>query len=271
MFDNHELPKSVPSKEYPQEYYEYACDGSDEFIQYKGFVLPRRLMIPFELADIKKGQNILDIGCGRGEILLHSMIAGAYSIGIDYSPAAIKIAYQNLRSISNDKRSTYNFSLSDAKYLPLKSESIDVVFMLDVVEHLYHEELQLAYAEVWRVLKRNGKLIIHTMPNTWYYRYVYPIFRIVQKIRGINLPTDPRERWRFIHVHVNEQSPLSLYKSLVSQRFKTKVWLKSTQNYDSYHVSKIMKVGMKFLANTVGFNYVFCNDIFALAIKDKLK
>lgn len=269
MDDNKNRIEGVPSNEYSQEYYRSACDGSDEFNQFKGLVLPKRLSIPIELADIKAGQKVLDIGCGRGEILLHSMISGAYSIGIDYSPDAIRIADQNLRSIYGDNRSTFNFSLSDAKHLPLKSGSIDIVFMLDVVEHLYQKELQLVYAEIWRVLKNNGRLIIHTMPNLWYYRFVYPIFRMLQKFRGINLPINPRDRWQFIHVHVNEQSPFSLYKLLARQGFKTKVWLKSTQNYDLYNVSKIMKLGMKLLSNTVGFNYLFCNDIFAIAIKDE--
>lgn len=267
--DEKNKSNSVPSTEYTREYFEFACDGYEEFSLHKGSVIPKRLSIPIDLANIKVGNSVLDIGCGRGEILLQSINSGAMGIGVDYSVAAVKITQQNLKSLPTKYQNSFIVNICDAMHLPLKSESIDIVFMLDVVEHLYPEELENTYSEVWRVLKHGGKLIIHTMPNIWYYKYIYPLFRMIQKSRGIDLPTNPRDRWPFIHVHVNEQSPMSLYKSLRHNGFKSKVWLESTQNYDKYNVNNVMKSLMKILSNTIGFNYLFCNDIFALATKQK--
>ncbi len=57
-------------------------------------------------------------------------------------------------------------------------------------------------------------MIIHTMPNTWYYKIGYPLFRFVQRLRGKHLPADPRERWGYREVHVNEQNLILLSREL---------------------------------------------------------
>jgi len=259
--------KQVSSKEYTRDYYQKACDGSREFEINKGLILPRRLSIPFEAANLEIGDCVIDLGCGRGEVLIHTASKGAYPIGFDYSSEAVTIASQNIKNISLNGKENIQISMADAKNIPIKSDSIDVVFMLDIVEHLYPNELHITLDEVRRVLKVGGKLVIHTMPNIWYYRYIYPIYRMIQKLRRLDLPINPRDRWDYIHVHVNEQSPISLYKALKLHGFKTKVWLTSTQDYHSYDASKIMKIGMNLLSNTKGINYLFCNDIFGLAIK----
>ena len=103
--------------------------------------------------------------------------------------------------------------------------------MLDVVEHLHPHELARVLDEVHRVLRPGGQLIAHTMPNLWYYRWGYPLYRVVQRLRGQHLPTNPRERWSYSEVHVNEQTPLSLYRVLRQSNFATRFWLRSTQTY----------------------------------------
>ncbi len=259
--------KSIPASEYTSEYYQSSCDGYLEFNESKGQVIPIRLIIPLEIAGIKPGDRILDIGCGRGEILYHSAMAGATAFGFDYSPAAVKITIDNLQKNAPDLQMNILINIGDAQHIPFKSNSIDIVFMLDVVEHLTTAELSKAYQEVWRVMKTGGRLIIHTMPNLWYYRYIYPMYRIVQKLRGIMLPKNPRDRWPFIHVHVNEQTPISLYRGLRKIGFDTRVWLTSTQTYEKYQVNNAMRLGMEFFTKSFPFRYFFCNDIFAVATK----
>jgi hypothetical protein len=45
---------------------------------------------------------------------------------------------------------------------------------------LHPWELHEAMLEVRRVLKPDGRFIIHTAPNVWYDRYAYPVVRTVR-------------------------------------------------------------------------------------------
>ena len=156
---------------------------------------------------------------------------------------------------------------ANAQRLPLASASADVVFMLDVVEHLNPAELQATLDEAWRVLKPGGRLVVHTMPNLWYYRWGYPLYRGLQGLRGQRLPADPRQRWSYSHVHVNEQTPPRLVRTLRGSRFQTRVWLASTVDYN-YEPNRLVRWGMGFLTRAWPFRYIFCNDIFAIGVKD---
>src|SRR3954469_15115857 len=73
---------SVPSTLYTQEYFLTACEGYDEFIASEGEHLSRRLNAAFALANVEHGMKVLDVGCGRGEILRHCAQLGADAYGI---------------------------------------------------------------------------------------------------------------------------------------------------------------------------------------------
>ena len=192
---------TVPADEYTQEYYESCCDGYDEFKSTQGRILPFRLQIPLDLANIKKGMRVVDIGSGRGELVLHCAERGALVWGLDYASEALSLVNTALDDIRVAFSDRLGFQQADARSLPFASGSVDVVFMLDIVEHLYPDELKKTFDEVWRILIPDGRVIVHTMPNLWYYRYGYPLFRTIQSIRGEKLPKNPRDRWAFSHVH----------------------------------------------------------------------
>ena len=154
----------------------------------------------------------------------------------------------------------------DATNLPFHENSVDIVLMLDVVEHLYPQQLDKALYEIKRILKPGGKLIIHTIPNLWYYNFGYPIYRILQGLRGESLPKNPRERFPYHHLHVNEQTPARIRQTLNKIHYVSKIWLETTVDY-SYEKNKIIKLGMEFLVKTFPFRWIFCNDIFAIAEK----
>lgn len=259
--------KTIPPSDYTRDYYLTSCQGHEEFISTSGRKLPLRLSLPFELAAISSGMRVVDIGCGRGEIILHSALGGAIAWGLDYSWDAVSLSREILRT-TQEVEITGKLAVqqADAKILPFKSESVDVVFLLDVVEHLLPEELTRTLSEVMRILKPGGRLVIHTMPNLWYYHFGYPLYRFVQRMRGEHLPPDPRERWTYSHVHVNEQTPRRLYNTLKSAGFKTAVWLKSTVSYD-YENNQLVRFGMKVLTSAYPFKLIFCNDIFAVGLK----
>jgi ubiquinone/menaquinone biosynthesis C-methylase UbiE len=261
---------SIPPEEYTREYYEQCCEGYEQFTYSRGEVLPMRLIIPLNLAEIEPGMHVIDLGCGRGEMVLHSALRGAWVWGLDYAAEALTLSKEAFdRVVEKDVLYKLSVQQTNAVALPFAENIIDIVFMLDIVEHLYPNELDQSFAEVYRVLQPGGRLIVHTMPNLWYYRFGYPIYRFFQNLRGKKLPADPRSRWAFAHVHINEQTPSRLKKSLRAAGFKTRVWLSTTQSYD-YEENVFVRFVMNFLTKVYPFRWIFCNDIFALAIKGQI-
>ena len=257
--DRHEKP--VSPQHYDETYYLSACEGYQEFARSNGQHLSRRLEQAFSTAEVMPGMLVLDIGCGRGEILSHCTRLGARAYGIDYSPVAVRIA-GDLTQREGGSRVT----VADAKLLPFPSTHFDRVLMFDLVEHLQPWELQRALAEVHRVLQPEGRLIIHTAPNAWYNRFAYPIVRCVRTLRGEGrrYPRDPRAIIPAnLDVHVNEQSPLSLRKALVRARFRAQVWLDTPpQDRDE---GILFRMARHVLFNWPPFRWFFEREVFAVA------
>jgi glycosyltransferase involved in cell wall biosynthesis/ubiquinone/menaquinone biosynthesis C-methylase UbiE len=258
--------KAVPATAYTDDYYTTCCDGYEAFRRTQGQELPPRLAVPLELLRARPGSLIVDIGCGRGELIYHLAKQGHRAVGLDYAVAGVRIAHDALSGLEDAGALKLAVNLANAKYLPFPDNAVDHLFMLDVVEHLFPRELQRVFREIHRVLRPGGTLIIHTMPNTWYYAAGYPLYRLVQRVRGARLPANPRERWAYYEVHVNEQNPLRLFGALRRAGFQTKVWLKSVQDY-SYEPNRLVRGGMYFLTSAPLLKLIFCNDIFAVATK----
>ena len=159
--------------------------------------------------------------------------------------------------------------LSDAKMLPFPDQYFDRVLMFDVVEHLHPWELQAAMLEISRVMKDNGRFIIHTAPNRWYDVYAYPVVRFFRMLvgQGAAYPKDPRAITPVNQdVHVNEQDLLSMHRALNRAGFKGKVWLDSPpQNRDE---NLMMAVLRKIAFDLPPFRWFFEREVFAVATKN---
>ncbi len=261
--------KPLPPSLYTEEYFLTACEGYNEFASSEGEHLSRRLDAAFALAEVTAGMCILDVGCGRGEILRHCSKLGADAYGIDYAPVAVRMSQQVIQSVNGITPGTTAVMQADAKKLPFPTGKFDRVLMFDVVEHLHPWELHEAMLEVHRVLKPEGKFIIHTAPNVWYDRYAYPMVRLVRTLmgQGDQYPKDPRQFGVAVnqHVHVNEQSLWSMDRALRQAGFAGKVWLDSPpQNRQE----NPLLAGLRFLAFDVPpFRWFFEREVFAVAGK----
>jgi ubiquinone/menaquinone biosynthesis C-methylase UbiE len=260
--------KPVSPEMYTEEYFRTACEGYAEFNESEGEHLSRRLTAAFALAEVKPGMTILDVGCGRGEIVRHCVQLGADAYGVDYAPVAVQMAGQVLAAM--EATSQTGIALADAKKLPFPDKSFDRLLMFDIVEHLHPWELDEAMQDARRVLKDDGRLIIHTAPNVWYDRYAYPVVRRFRLMTGANPETYPQDPRQFLvghntHVHVNEQSQWSLSRVLKRNGFDGKVWLASPpQNRSENSALGLLR---KLAFGTPPLRWFFEREVFAVALK----
>jgi len=264
-----ESRKSLPPELYTEEYFLHACEGYEEFTESHGERLSRRLGEAFAVASVSAGMRVLDVGCGRGEILRHCALLGADAYGIDYAPVALDLASKIIADEGQAPGKT-GIAQADAKVLPFPSAYFDRVLMFDVVEHLFPWELEACMTEVLRVLKPGGVFIVHTAPNVWYDRYAYPLVRLVRRLmgQGAQYPQNPRllNVAANAEVHVNEQSQWSLWRALRGAGFQqVRVWLDSPPQNRTENV--IFALSRFILFELPPFRYFFEREVFAVGQK----
>ncbi len=259
--------RPVDSSLYDESYFLTECEGHEEFAASGGQVLSKRLAGALAHADVRPGMRVLDVGCGRGESLIWLAGQGARVCGVDYAAEALRLTSKAVEAAGPGTEHNYSLMAANARYLPLASESFDRVLMLDIIEHLHPWELELALLEAWRVLKHGGQLIAHTAPNLWYYQFGYPLFRLYRGMQGVQLPRDPRRRFRYHQqVHVNEQSPRSLTHALRRAGFRPRVWLGDTQQRWSSEGTVGHALGW-LVTHCYPFKWVFCGDVLGVGYK----
>jgi ubiquinone/menaquinone biosynthesis C-methylase UbiE len=267
---NQQAPRQtpIPPDRYDEAYFLTACEGYEEFIQSDGEHLSRRLKQAFEFAGVERGMRVLDLGCGRGEIVRHVARLGAQSFGIDYSQAAVNLSRRVMER--EPAGSLYGLAQSDAKRLPFRDNVFDRVLLFDVVEHLHPWELDLCLREVLRALKPGGQIVVHTAPNRWYDLYAYPLVRQVRRLmgQGHRYPANPRALNVAINteVHVNEQDILRLRRALTKNGFsRVKVWLDTPPQHRAE--GTLMSMLRHIAFNWIPFAWFFEREVFAIGAK----
>jgi SAM-dependent methyltransferase len=102
------------------------------------------------------GLDVLDLGCGTGRHSLRLAVAGARVRGFDLSPGMLAVARRAARGLPVDF-----FEHDLALPLPCAHASCDRVVAGLLVEHL--RDLRAFYAEVTRVLRPGGLVVISTL------------------------------------------------------------------------------------------------------------
>lgn len=121
---------------------------------------------------IPEGNSVvLDLGCGCGDMFVPLQEQGKDIIGLDIDPEVIEYLKLNkdltgIRLLNEDALST-----------SLEDESVDVVLILDVLEHF--DDPRECLREINRMLKPDGMLILCTPHNILLWRVIWWFWTIL--------------------------------------------------------------------------------------------
>ena len=140
-----------------QFFYPFNVTGNSDY--YDRMSEDERYYIPWKwehvnaLKYIKRGDKLLEIGCGNGDFLKRARETGANCYGIELNEKAIKNSYHKGLDVKNIRLENYPEG---------ENNTFDVVCAFQVLEHLH--DIKSFMLTATRLLKRGGILIIG-VPN----------------------------------------------------------------------------------------------------------
>ncbi len=133
------------------------------------------------LATAKNKIEMLDAGCGPGLLIEALHEYDIHYNGLDLSENMLKLAkghFSHAYSIG-----TPRLMRADIENIPLKSNSLDLVVSLGVIEYL--EKDKKALSEFYRILKPNGYFLTVVTNKYSYNLCLDSIIEVMKKIRSI--------------------------------------------------------------------------------------
>jgi len=138
-----------------------------------------------------QGRRVLDVGCGKGGLIISCALRDCDAVGIDIDLSELRIA--KLRS-KNFSAISLQLIRCDAKFLPFRNNSFDLVTATSVLEHVDNPER--AVKEMVRVLKPEGYILLTipspSFPREAHYKVFYipylpkKLGKIYLRLRGFN-------------------------------------------------------------------------------------
>jgi SAM-dependent methyltransferase len=114
--------------------------------------------VTVECAALRRGDVVLDIGCGSGPAVREAatMVLEGVAIGIDRSPAMLRIAAQ--KTATHAERARIALIEGDASELPLRDGSVSVAWAINSLHHW--DRPMRGLREVHRVLACQGRFLV---------------------------------------------------------------------------------------------------------------
>ena len=116
---------------------------------------------PFEAGKIKKGETVLDIGCGAGvDLCVASLLVGENGkvLGVDLTPSMVIKARENVSASGFSNITVYE---STIEKLPIENNGVNVVISNGAIN--LSSEKEAVFSEIYRVLVNGGHLCISDM------------------------------------------------------------------------------------------------------------
>jgi SAM-dependent methyltransferase len=124
----------------------------------------------FELADLKRGERILDVGCGDGNYTIPAAQKTGFAVGLDPSEAMLDAAHRRRGGGETA------YVRGTGEMLPFPSDSFDAVLIVTVLCFLPNPQALLQ--EAHRVLRPGGRLVIGELGR-------YSTWALRRRIRGM--------------------------------------------------------------------------------------
>jgi len=103
-------------------------------------------------------KNLLDVGCGMGNMVSYLRKLGVDAFGLEFSPYALSRVSPDIKPFLKN---------GDILDIPYKENSFDVVSAVNVLEHIEKDKLIKAVNECNRVAKKYAVYKIYTTENWW--------------------------------------------------------------------------------------------------------
>jgi SAM-dependent methyltransferase len=147
---------------------------------------------------------VLEVGCGSGNLLFEGPRLPARTVlGVDFSLTALRFC------ASRRPDAHFHFSRAAGEHLPFRNHSVDLVILVEVIEHL--PEPALTLREIARVLRPGGRLVMTTPNYDW--PSPWPLLEWLADRSGLVAPMKDDQ-------HVTRFGPTSLAKLLQSESFQ---------------------------------------------------
>lgn len=132
---------------------------------------------------VKKGQKVIDLGCGTGALTLKAVQKGAKVKGIDINLQMLEIAEKKAKKL-NVSQNIELFEMGVTDLEKEKSGNYDVVMSGLCFSELTKNELIFTLKEVKRILKPGGLLLIadEVRPKNIFKKILNEIIRFPWKI-----------------------------------------------------------------------------------------
>ena len=138
-----------------------------------------------ELADIRDGQDILEVAVGTGLAFCEIVKKNPHgtNIGIDISPGMLKKAELRLLSLPD---ANYQLKLGSAFCVEEEAEHFDLLVNSYMFDLIAFSDMNKVLAEFKRVLKKDGKLVLvnMTLGETFASGIYSVIYRVSPRLFG---------------------------------------------------------------------------------------
>lgn len=121
------------------------------------------LTVDLERLDVRKGDLVLDAGCGEGRHCFGCLERGARVVGLDLDFDSLRLAARRLRERAGEIGTLGEMNQGNTFQLPYRDATFDRVICSEVMEHVH--DYVAAARELARVTKPGGRLAI-TIPTT---------------------------------------------------------------------------------------------------------
>ena len=124
-----------------------------------------------------RGHDVLELGCGLGDLLADMAEAGHACLAVEQSPQMVAAARETLQRRKLDEKAWV--IQGSAQHLPFSNASFDTVVSTFPSEYIYDPN---TIAEVERVLRPAGRLIVIEGANLLPVGFLQPLLALIQAL-----------------------------------------------------------------------------------------